>query len=221
MLTPAISVAMGSSRIVVCRAQPPSSRRLWLSAKDHLRLGSVPWSVKGGASRSGSWASRGGFVGPRIDAPWLSRIGWGGVWTAGCGRPRIIEAPPFRLAKLIVVACRVHTNGSQPQRECQKICRCIAQTAHRWAPGRRDRYHVTGTLDGLGFRTTVVHQSTWQIVLGPAARGRDSFTTKSSRVAVEDDTLVTRALKAPHDVGANASEANHSKLHHAAPADWL
>jgi Kef-type K+ transport system membrane component KefB len=42
-----------------------------------------------------------------------------------------LRGPPFRLAKLIVVACRVHTNGSQPQRECQKICRFIAQTAHR------------------------------------------------------------------------------------------
>src|SRR5262249_27863369 len=161
----------------------------------------------------GSWASRGGFVGPRIDAPWLSRIGWGAVGTPGWGRPRPIEAPPFRLAKLIVVACRVHANGSQPQRECQKICRFIVQTAHRWAPpqiqgggetlivpgmaglkvrsfrgraarraaggvtipfsfdpaeawGRRDRYHVTGTIEGLGFRTALVHQSTWQFVLG-------------------------------------------------------
>ena len=37
--------------------------------------------------------------------------------------------------------------------------------AEAW--GRRDRYHVTGTIEGLGFRTTLVHQSTWQIVLGP------------------------------------------------------
>ena len=40
--------------------------------------------------------------------------------------------------------------------------------AEAW--GRRDRYHVTGTIEGLGFRTTLVHQSIWQIVLGPAAR---------------------------------------------------
>jgi len=53
--------------------------------------------------------------------------------------------------------------------------------AEAW--GRRDRYHVTGTIEGLGFRTTLLHQSTWQIVLGPAARGRDSFSTKSSRLA--------------------------------------
>src|SRR5262249_33487973 len=87
MLTPAISVAMGSSRIVVCRAQPPSSRRLWLSAKDHLRLGSVPWSVRGGTSRSGAWASRGGCGGPRVDAPRVARI--------GCGPSRVIEAHPL------------------------------------------------------------------------------------------------------------------------------
>jgi len=88
--------------------------------------------------------------------------------------------------------------------------------AEAW--GQRDRYHVTGTIEGLGFRPTLVHQSTWQIVLGPAARGRDSFSTESFRLAAP---LVTSALKAPHDVGANASEANHSKLHRAAPADWL
>src|SRR5262245_31568605 len=97
MLTAASSVAAGSSRIVVCRAQPPASSRLWLSAKDHLRFGSVPRSVRGGTSRSGPWASRAGFAEPRIGAPWLSRIGWGGVGTPGWGRPRIIEAPPFKV----------------------------------------------------------------------------------------------------------------------------
>jgi len=45
-------VATGISRTVVCRAQPPSSRRLWLSAKDHFRLGKVPWSVRGGITLS-------------------------------------------------------------------------------------------------------------------------------------------------------------------------
>jgi len=29
-----------------------------LSAKDHLKFGNVPWSVGGGASVSGFWASR-------------------------------------------------------------------------------------------------------------------------------------------------------------------
>jgi len=44
--------------------------------------------------------------------------------------------------------------------------------------GLRDRYHVTGTIDGLGFRTTLVRrESSWQIALGPksssGARLRD------------------------------------------------
>jgi hypothetical protein len=34
--------------------------------------------------------------------------------------------------------------------------------------GQRDRYHVTGTIDGVGFRTTLVRQEgAWRIVLGP------------------------------------------------------
>lgn len=38
--------------------------------------------------------------------------------------------------------------------------------AEAW--GKRDRYHVTGTIEGLGFRTTLVHrQDGWQIALGP------------------------------------------------------
>lgn len=37
--------------------------------------------------------------------------------------------------------------------------------AEAW--GRRNRYHVAGTIEGLGFRTTLVHQRVWQLVLGP------------------------------------------------------
>jgi len=38
--------------------------------------------------------------------------------------------------------------------------------------GTRDRYHVTGTIDGLGFRTTLLrHKGFWQISLGPKSRG--------------------------------------------------
>jgi hypothetical protein len=40
--------------------------------------------------------------------------------------------------------------------------------AEAW--GRRDRYHVTGTIEGLGFRTILVHQSGWKIVLGPKSQ---------------------------------------------------
>jgi len=75
MLTQASCVATGISRTVVCRAQPPGSSLLWLSANDHLRFGIVPWSVFGGTSLSLLWASRAGFVGPMIGAPSLPRIG--------------------------------------------------------------------------------------------------------------------------------------------------
>lgn len=37
--------------------------------------------------------------------------------------------------------------------------------AEAW--GRRHRYHVTGTVDEVGFRTTLVRDKIWQIVLGP------------------------------------------------------
>ncbi|HKV88658.1 MAG TPA: YdeI/OmpD-associated family protein [Candidatus Dormibacteraeota bacterium] len=34
--------------------------------------------------------------------------------------------------------------------------------------GRRDRYHVSGTIDGVRFRTSLVHRDgAWQIALGP------------------------------------------------------
>ena len=39
------------------------------------------------------------------------------------------------------------------------------EPAEAW--GRRNRYHVAGTIEGLRFRTTLVHQSVWQLVLGP------------------------------------------------------
>lgn len=50
MFTPAIAFEIGNSRVVVWRAQPPVSNRMWLSAKDHFRFGIVPWSVVGGAT---------------------------------------------------------------------------------------------------------------------------------------------------------------------------
>src|SRR4051812_19930073 len=77
MLTPASSGAVGNSRIVVCRPQPPGDRCMWLSAKDHLRFPSVPWSVVGDRMTSPFSASRDGFLGPIIDAPALPRIGSG------------------------------------------------------------------------------------------------------------------------------------------------
>ncbi len=79
MLTRARSVEEGISRIVVCRDQPPSLILMWLSAKDHLKVGSVPLSVTGGLSLSGLWASRAGFLGPRGTAPSMPRIGSGGL----------------------------------------------------------------------------------------------------------------------------------------------
>jgi Bacteriocin-protection, YdeI or OmpD-Associated/Domain of unknown function (DUF1905) len=37
--------------------------------------------------------------------------------------------------------------------------------------GRRDRYHVAGTIDGVGFRSTLAHRAgAWQIALGPRSR---------------------------------------------------
>src|SRR5438034_3007103 len=77
MLTPASSVATGSSRTVTSRAQPPVRRRLRALAKENLRLGIVPLSVEGEASRSGFSRSTGTLCGPRIDAPKSPRIGCG------------------------------------------------------------------------------------------------------------------------------------------------
>src|SRR5215831_13814593 len=79
MLTMARSLEAGISRLVVCRDQPPSRILTWLSAKDHLEVGSVPLSVGGGRSLSGLWACRAGLVGPRIAAPSLPRTGSGGL----------------------------------------------------------------------------------------------------------------------------------------------
>ena len=33
--------------------------------------------------------------------------------------------------------------------------------------GRRSRYHVTGTIEGVRFRTTLVHESVWRMAFGP------------------------------------------------------
>ena len=78
MLTMARSVEEGISRIVVCRDQPPSLILMWLSANDHLKVGSVPLSVAGGLILSGLCASREGFDGPMIGAPFSPRTGCGG-----------------------------------------------------------------------------------------------------------------------------------------------
>src|SRR5215216_6754695 len=77
MFTPASSVAIGSSRTVTSRAQPPLSSRLCDAANEYLRFGTVPESVRGGVSRSGFSFSTGTLCGPRIEAPSLSRIGSG------------------------------------------------------------------------------------------------------------------------------------------------
>ena len=93
MLTPASSTLVGSSRIVVCLAQPPScasvscrhynpkciatSILVCESAKLHLRFGIVPWSVEGGRTMSGCCRSRSGLRGPGISDPFPLRIGSG------------------------------------------------------------------------------------------------------------------------------------------------
>ena len=100
MLTRARSVEEGISRIVVCRDQPPSLILMWLSAKDHLKVGSVPLSVAGGLSLSGLWASRAGFLGPRSVAPSLPRIGSGGLSPVAGGPASACPVP----ASIAVVA---------------------------------------------------------------------------------------------------------------------
>ncbi len=75
MFTPAIAVATGSSRVVTSRAHPPFDNRLRAAANENLRLGTVPESVYGDASRSGFCRSSGRLRGPRMDAPRPSRTG--------------------------------------------------------------------------------------------------------------------------------------------------
>ena len=82
MLTPAISVAIGSSRVVISRAHPPLSTRLWAIAYGNLRFGTVPASVTGATRTSGFSRSTATLRGPRIVAPRPStdglKIGGGG-----------------------------------------------------------------------------------------------------------------------------------------------
>jgi hypothetical protein len=53
-----------------------------------------------------------------------------------------------------------------------------------WGP--RDRYHVTGTIDGVGFRTTLVKRAgKWEIALGPRSQ---------SAAHVRDDHPVAVAI---------------------------
>jgi protease I len=66
---------IGNSRMVVPRAQPPSSIRMWLSANDHFRFGMVPWSEVGGRTVKGSCRSRSAFRGPTMSAPSPSLTG--------------------------------------------------------------------------------------------------------------------------------------------------
>src|SRR5260370_34633003 len=91
MLTPATSGALGNSRTVVCRPQPPSDKCMWLSAKDHLRFAIVPGSTRGGTSVSGFSASREGFVGPMIVAPSLPLIGRGRLENSICSPSCVLE----------------------------------------------------------------------------------------------------------------------------------
>src|ERR1700716_3285763 len=77
MLTPAMSLATGSSRVVTSRAQPPLRTRFRAAANGNLRFGTVPESVHGGVSRLGFSISSGTFRGPRTDAPRSPTIGSG------------------------------------------------------------------------------------------------------------------------------------------------
>src|SRR5919107_3240832 len=83
MSTPAISVLIGSSRVVVSRAQPPLRTRLCDKANGHLRFGIVPASVYGETRRLGFSRSTGTLRGPRIVAPSSPRIGCG-TPSSGC-----------------------------------------------------------------------------------------------------------------------------------------
>jgi len=93
MLTPAISVEIGSSRTVVSRAQPPGSIRMWLSANDQRRLGRAPWSVLGGLVRLGFSAWRPSLRGPMMSAPSGPRIGSGAAWAARAAIPSAAPHP--------------------------------------------------------------------------------------------------------------------------------
>jgi hypothetical protein len=74
MLTPASSVATGSSRAVVCRPHPPDDRCIWLSART---IGGSEGVVvrTTGTTMSGFCASGAGFDAPRIAAPRSPLIG--------------------------------------------------------------------------------------------------------------------------------------------------
>jgi Bacteriocin-protection, YdeI or OmpD-Associated/Domain of unknown function (DUF1905) len=55
-------------------------------------------------------------------------------------------------------AARTHTGGA--------VIPVPFDPAKFW--GKRDRYHVAGTIDGTGFRTSLIRQEgAWHIVLGP------------------------------------------------------
>ena len=77
MFTPAISVLIGISRVVVSRAQPPLSTRLCDNANGHFRFGTVPASVSGAIRTSGFCRSMATLRGPRMVPPRPSTMGWG------------------------------------------------------------------------------------------------------------------------------------------------
>ncbi len=93
MFTPAISLEIGSSRIVVSRVHPPGCSRMWLSANDHFMFGTDPRSVRGGAIRSGFWRSSGTLRGPSTDAPTPVACGCG----SPCARATVL-APLAKVA---------------------------------------------------------------------------------------------------------------------------
>jgi hypothetical protein len=62
MFTPASSLAIGSSRAVTSRDQPPSYTRLLARENGYLNVGMLPVSESGGTLESGLAASSAGFV---------------------------------------------------------------------------------------------------------------------------------------------------------------
>src|SRR6266566_9645182 len=77
IFTPARVVAMGNSRAVTSRDQPPGWSRLRAMPNENFRLGMVPASVLGGVRISGFCRSRATLRGPGSVPPSLPRIGCG------------------------------------------------------------------------------------------------------------------------------------------------
>src|SRR2546430_10889247 len=77
IFTPARVVAMGNSRAVTSRDQPPGWSRLRAMPNENFRLGIVPESVLGDVRISGFCRSSGTLRGPGSVPPSLPRMGWG------------------------------------------------------------------------------------------------------------------------------------------------